>query len=131
MGDRKKPKFKREKCYRMEQNRFQRIEKHIGRSHPFDKISRYLRRGIFQQNHDNFHQKCDGVNKTLVIGKLENSNQIVGGYNPLDWNGEGYKCTAKSFIFNISDRNDIKTANFSYVISKKSGNAINCHPLYL
>src|SRR5205807_1385447 len=34
-----------------------------------------------------FHQKCNNVNKTLVVGKIENSDQLVGGYNPLNWNG--------------------------------------------
>src|SRR5207248_6276965 len=34
-----------------------------------------------------FHQKCDNINKTLVVSKVQNSDQLVGGYNPLNWNG--------------------------------------------
>jgi hypothetical protein len=37
-------------------------------------------------NATTFHQKCDDINKTLAVGKIQNSEQIVGGYNPLNWN---------------------------------------------
>jgi hypothetical protein len=81
-------------------------------------------------NHNTFHQKCDNINKTLVVGKIQNSDQLVGGYNPLDWNGNDvWKNTDKSFIFNISNRNDIRTARFSNV--KNSNNAIYGDPNHL
>src|SRR5438045_3215360 len=32
-----------------------------------------------------FHQKCDNKGATIVIAKITNSEQIVGGYNPLFW----------------------------------------------
>src|SRR5947199_2310299 len=34
-----------------------------------------------------FHRKCDGIIKTLVVAKIQNSDQLVGGYNPLRWDG--------------------------------------------
>src|SRR6185369_2301255 len=74
-----------------------------------------------------FHQKCDGINKTLLVAKTQNSDQIFGGYNPLNWNGHGFKYTTESFIFNISNRKDINTAKFSYVIDNYP-NAIYCSP---
>ena len=76
-----------------------------------------------------FHQKCDNINKTLVVGKIQNSNQLVGGYNPLDWNLNNKSCinknTTESFIFNISNRNDLNSAQFSCVI-KNHDKAIHC-----
>src|SRR5205085_2234637 len=36
-----------------------------------------------------FHKKCDNKGATVVVAKVTNSEQIVGGYNPLDWNGNG------------------------------------------
>ncbi|RIA84560.1 BTB/POZ protein, partial [Glomus cerebriforme] len=32
-----------------------------------------------------FHQKCDNKGPTIVIAKVTNSKQIIGGYNPLYW----------------------------------------------
>jgi hypothetical protein len=74
-----------------------------------------------------FHQKCDDIDKTLSIGKIQNSEQIFGGYNPLNWNGGGqWKNANESFIFNINNRDDSNTAKVSYVV-KNQGNAIYCY----
>src|SRR5688572_13835462 len=32
-----------------------------------------------------FREKCDDKGATIVIAKITNSEQIVGGYNPLQW----------------------------------------------
>ncbi|CAG8755926.1 34966_t:CDS:1, partial [Racocetra persica] len=32
-----------------------------------------------------FHEKCDNKGPTVVIIKVLNSEEIIGGYNPLDW----------------------------------------------
>src|SRR6185369_10342275 len=83
-------------------------------------------------NATTFHQKCNNINKTLVVGKIQSSEQIIGGYNPLNWNGNHiYKNTTESFIFNINNRNDINTAQFSYVINNHYVNAVYCNPSYL
>ncbi|CAB4441808.1 unnamed protein product [Rhizophagus irregularis] len=51
------------------------------------------------------------------------STQIIGGYNPLDWNGYGvWKTTTDSFIFNFTDGKN------SYVINRKV--AVFCHGTY-
>jgi hypothetical protein len=67
-----------------------------------------------------FHEKCDNIKKTLVIGKIQNTEQIIGGYNPLDWNGDEYKNATESFIFNINN----SVVRFSYV--KENFYAICC-----
>jgi hypothetical protein len=43
-----------------------------------------------QNGFDNFHKYCDNKGPTVVIIKVRNSKEIIGGYNPLDW------CTVKS-----------------------------------
>src|SRR5437763_5012480 len=73
-----------------------------------------------------FHQKCDNINKTLVVAKVQNTDQLVGGYNPLNWNGNRiYKRTSESYI---SNSNDVNTAQLSYVINNDYDYAIYCYP---
>ncbi|PKY31936.1 hypothetical protein RhiirB3_449794, partial [Rhizophagus irregularis] len=57
--------------------------------------------------------------------KIKNSTQIIGGYNPLDWNGNGWKTTGDSFIYNFTDGKNISTAKVGYVINQKL--AVFCH----
>ncbi len=33
----------------------------------------------------NFHNNCDNKGPTVVVIKIRNSKEIVGGYNPLKW----------------------------------------------
>ena len=66
-----------------------------------------------------------------MVAKIQNSDQLVGGYNPLNWNGSGYKRTTESFIFNISNnRNDVNTAQLSYVINNDYDHAIYCGSIF-
>ena len=71
-----------------------------------------------------FHEKCDNEGATIIVAKIKDSNQIVGGYNPLDWNGNGYKNTPDSFIFHFNDRKNINTGTISRV--KYPQHAIQC-----
>jgi hypothetical protein len=84
-------------------------------------------------NATTFHQKCDNITKTLVVGKIHGSNQIIGGYNPLNWNGKNeWKRTTESFIFNINNKNDITNEIlFSYVNNNDYNHAIWCNSSYL
>ncbi|CAG8754047.1 25123_t:CDS:2, partial [Gigaspora rosea] len=66
-----------------------------------------------------FHQRCDNKGATIVIAKMSDSNMLVGGYNPLDWNGNNYKCTEDSFIFLLNDLNNLQSA--------KIGRVTNCN----
>ncbi|RIB19596.1 hypothetical protein C2G38_2035923 [Gigaspora rosea] len=72
-----------------------------------------------------FHQKCDNKKATIFIAKISNSNMLIGGYNPLYWNGNGYKSTTDSFIFSLSDFNNPQSAKLGRVIN--SDYAIYCH----
>ncbi|CAB4394935.1 unnamed protein product [Rhizophagus irregularis] len=81
-----------------------------------------------------FHEKCDDKGPTIVVAKIANSEQIIGGYNPLDWkpknsNHSNYnKSTKDSFIFSFIDRNEFQTAKVSYPIEGNHKYSICCVP---
>ncbi|EXX57222.1 hypothetical protein RirG_209140 [Rhizophagus irregularis DAOM 197198w] len=75
--------------------------------------------------HEAFHEKCDNKGAPLVIVKITNSNQIVGGYNPLSWDTSNtWKSTYDSFIFSFTNRDDLQSANFGY---SNGVNSIGCY----
>ncbi|RHZ73552.1 hypothetical protein Glove_230g104 [Diversispora epigaea] len=54
-----------------------------------------------------FWDICDGHANTILVAKVERTNEIIGGYNPLTWDKtktEWLK-TNKSFIFSFKDGN--------------------------
>ncbi|RGB23191.1 hypothetical protein C1646_774887, partial [Rhizophagus diaphanus] len=53
-----------------------------------------------------FHEICDNKSRTVTIIKVKDSNEILGGYNPIEWGTDEYLGTTKdSFIFSfINDR---------------------------
>ncbi|CAB4393430.1 unnamed protein product [Rhizophagus irregularis] len=62
-----------------------------------------------------FHTKCDNKGATIVIVKFKNSEQIIGGYNPLFWDSSNSeKSTIDSFIFSIADKNNFQSAKVVY-----------------
>ncbi|RIA81643.1 hypothetical protein C1645_881501 [Glomus cerebriforme] len=62
-----------------------------------------------------FHARCDNKGATVVVVKIENSKQIVGGYNPLFWDSSTYwKSTNDSFIFSFANRDDLQTTKVGY-----------------
>ncbi|PKY15070.1 hypothetical protein RhiirB3_520100 [Rhizophagus irregularis] len=77
--------------------------------------------------YESFHDHCDDKGANIVIIKKKNSDRIIGGYNPLDWNGTGWKSTMESFIFTLSNRSDKNTAKIGRVIKEKHDKAIYCY----
>ncbi|RIA80112.1 hypothetical protein C1645_882344 [Glomus cerebriforme] len=62
-----------------------------------------------------FHAKCDYKGATIIIAKISNSDQIVGGYNPLFWDSSSTcKSTKDSFIFSFKNKDDIQSAKVGY-----------------
>src|ERR1700751_4923294 len=54
-----------------------------------------------------FHEKCDNKGSTIVVVKIPNSEQIVGGYNPLFWDTSNNRnSTNESFLFSFTNRNN-------------------------
>ena len=79
-----------------------------------------------------FHNKCDNKGVTIVIVKIKGSEQIVGGYNPFDWDSSSsHKTTKDSFIFAFTDKMNTKTANVGYSNGVMSvGSYPSCGPVF-
>jgi hypothetical protein len=91
-------------------NQFHYIEKNI--PYNFNLLYRASRDGNTTAA---FHTKCDNKGATIVVVKVTNSEQIVGGYNPLFWNlSDRYKSTKDSFLFSYMDRNNFQSAKVGY-----------------
>ncbi|RIB22555.1 hypothetical protein C2G38_2140164 [Gigaspora rosea] len=54
-----------------------------------------------------FHRLCDNIPGTVVVVKIDSTNEILGGYNPLIWKDPNDKAefvtTADSFIFSLKN----------------------------
>jgi hypothetical protein len=61
---------------------------------------------------DKFHEFCDGQSRTVTVVKVKDSNEILGGYNPIAWASNvlgnifgSYGTTKDSFIFSFENNN--------------------------
>ena len=73
-----------------------------------------------------FHRNCNNKGATIWVAKVQGSTQLIGGYNPLDWSGNGvWKNTTDSFQFNFTDGKNISTAKLGYV--NVTSEAVYCH----
>ncbi|EXX74421.1 hypothetical protein RirG_051290 [Rhizophagus irregularis DAOM 197198w] len=73
-------------------------------------------------NVKNFHKNCDEKGPTITIANVKNSNEIVGGYNPLDWNpnfGTDF-VSDEYFIFSL-DKKDLEKFIFSKFVVENLG----------
>ena len=62
-----------------------------------------------------FHELCDGKPNTVTFIKVKGAEEIIGGYNPLEWeSSSGYGKTKDSFIFSFKNKN-IKDAVISNI----------------
>ncbi|RIB27292.1 hypothetical protein C2G38_2029501 [Gigaspora rosea] len=53
-----------------------------------------------------FHRLCDNIPGTVVVVKINSTNEILGGYNPLVWRiGYENAKTPDSFIFSLKNGN--------------------------
>ncbi|RGB42265.1 hypothetical protein C1646_810101 [Rhizophagus diaphanus] len=80
-----------------------------------------------------FHEKTDNLGASIVVAKIKNTNQMIGGYSPFDWSGFAlWKATADSFIFSFEDYNNIETGKIGRVTNKKYAiyGHNNCGPVF-
>ncbi|RGB41119.1 hypothetical protein C1646_810896 [Rhizophagus diaphanus] len=81
-----------------------------------------------------FHEFCDGQSHTITVTKVIDSNEILGGYNPIAWESDDcYSTTKDSFIFSFENNdNRINNYTLSYVINEESAihNHELCGPLF-
>ncbi|RIB23139.1 hypothetical protein C2G38_2073571, partial [Gigaspora rosea] len=70
------------------------------------KYKRIFKASIDGSEIEDFHKKCNNKRKTVVVLKVHQTNEIIGGYNPLNWektNSKKYAETKDSFIFRFSN----------------------------
>ncbi|EXX63287.1 hypothetical protein RirG_153690 [Rhizophagus irregularis DAOM 197198w] len=66
-----------------------------------------------------FHEICDDRSCTITIIKVKFNNQILGGYNPIEWKSDrSYSATKDSFIFSFKNCDDINNHILSRVVKK-------------
>jgi hypothetical protein len=100
-----------------------RLEKN---SYEFKLILRGSRDGFSPRK---FHEICDNQSHTISIIKVKDSNEILGGYNPITWKSvNSFGITKDSFIFSFNVEKHIlsRVKNEQYAIF----NARGCGPLF-
>ncbi|GBC06509.1 hypothetical protein RclHR1_06890013 [Rhizophagus clarus] len=62
-----------------------------------------------------FHKICDNQSHTILIIKVKDSTEILGGYNPIIWKSDNsWGATKDSFIFSFKNKNNIE----EYILSR-------------
>src|SRR5581483_5944978 len=54
-------------------------------SYKFNLLFRASRDGFCSSK---FHETCDNQSRTVTIVKVKDSNEILGGYNPIEWKSD-------------------------------------------
>ena len=73
---------------------------------------------LYRQSRDGeevtkFRELCNGKGPTIAVGKLSDTDEILGGYNPLSWGSDnGYAETNESFIFALDKNMDKSIVSF-------------------
>ncbi|EXX68515.1 uncharacterized protein OCT59_029153 [Rhizophagus irregularis] len=72
-----------------------------------------------------FHKLCDNKLYTVTFAKIKETEEIIGGYNPLEWKSNGkFVKTKDSFIFSFKSKNNFKDSILSRI--KDSDHALFC-----
>ncbi|RIA83693.1 hypothetical protein C1645_833412 [Glomus cerebriforme] len=70
--------------------------------------------------HSKFHEMCDNQSCTVTIVKVKYNNEILGGYNPIEWKSiTKFTSTKDSFIFSFNNNDRIENYILSRVMNKK------------
>jgi hypothetical protein len=93
--------------------------------HEFQLLVRGTRDGFTPKK---FHTLCDGEHNTITFIKVKDSEEILGGYNPLKWeSADSWGKTQYSFIFSFKNKDSFKDLILSNV--KNTSCALNYHPM--
>ncbi|GES83723.1 carbohydrate-binding module family 13 protein [Rhizophagus clarus] len=89
-------------------------------SYEFELIFRGSRDGLTAEE---FHKICDNQSRTITIIKVKDSNEILGGYNPIEWKDNRnifskYGTTRDSFIFSFMNKENIEKCLISRVMDE-------------
>ncbi|KAG9300485.1 hypothetical protein G9A89_010111 [Geosiphon pyriformis] len=66
-----------------------------------------------------FHKYCDDQGPNVVICRIKESGQIIGGYNPIGWRGlksSRWQYTGESFVFSFGNAGDLNDAKISMLL---------------
>ncbi|CAI2185228.1 6190_t:CDS:2, partial [Funneliformis geosporum] len=71
----------------------------------------YIFRLLFRGSRDGFsaatfHNKCDGQGATIVVVRVGETKELIGGYNPIGWSSPRdveWRGTRDSFIFSLTN----------------------------
>ncbi|UZO02806.1 uncharacterized protein OCT59_021284 [Rhizophagus irregularis] len=101
------------------------ILKWIDRLEITDKlITQYEFKLLFRGSRDGltrekFHEICDNHSRTVIIVKVKDSNEILGGYNPTEWKSDkSHSVTKDSFIFSFNNNDRIENHILSRVTNE-------------
>jgi hypothetical protein len=80
---------------------------------------------------EEFHSKCDNKGATIVVVKIKDSEQIVGGYNSISWDSSGSnKSTKDNFIFSFTDKANLQSTKLVYSNDSQYKCLPNCGPVF-
>jgi len=98
----------------------------IRNSYEFKLLFRGSRDGATKEK---FHEICDNQSRTVTIVKVKDSNEILGGYNPIKWKSDAsWGITKDSFIFSFKNNEGIG----DYILSRvKDENEAVCNKRYI
>ena len=66
-----------------------------------------------------FHEICNNQSHTISIIKVKDSNEILGGYNPIIWKSNcNFETTKDSFIFSFKNKDNTE----NYILSRVKNN---------
>jgi hypothetical protein len=69
---------------------------------------------------EEFHKFCDNQSHTVVFIKVKNSNEILGGYNPIEWKSDdSFGITKDSFIFSFNNNNICESFILSRIMNER------------
>jgi len=93
---------------------------HYNIPYKFNLLYRASRDGL---SANEFHEKCDNKGATIIVIKIKDSDQLIGGYNPLTWDkSDTTKSTPDSFIFSLINKTNVKICRVVNVAK-----AIHCY----
>jgi len=76
---------------------------------------------LYRQSRDGntvtkFRELCNGKGSTITVGKVSDTEEILGGYNPVSWDTKSKSCdfvsTNESFIFALDKNTDKNIVSF-------------------
>ncbi|CAI2173615.1 14962_t:CDS:2 [Funneliformis geosporum] len=103
----------------------------VSRNYPTYDFKLLLRGSLNGFSASKFHDLCDDKGATVVVMKVSDTGEIIGGYNPISWKGGfigSWENARDSFIFSLGDgeNNSIDSTKFYKVKQEHANMAVFC-----